>query len=157
MLLQNFVMYLPDNFRGHSRKNVQIMIVLGLKCFFCIFGIENFENSKKLFCKGYFIIRLYMFMTKFEVISQKMTELWLFLVLSVFCIFCIEKFEISKKIFSKCYFSILKCTFMTNFETIGKKMTKLWSFQVLSVFCIFCIEKFEISKKIFCKGYFRIR
>ena len=67
-------------------------------------------------------------MTKFEVISQKMTELWLFLVLSVFCIFCIEKFEISKKIFCKSCFIIRLCTFMTNFEVIGKRMPELWSF-----------------------------
>ena len=38
-------------------------------------------------------------MTNFEVINEKMTDLWLFQVLSVFCIFCIEKFENSKKYF----------------------------------------------------------
>ena len=67
-------------------------------------------------------------MANFEVIGQKMTELWSFYVLSVFCIFCIEKFEILKKVFSNGYFIIRLCTFIANFEVIGQKMTELWSF-----------------------------
>ena len=45
---------------------------------FCIFGIEKFEISRKMFSKGYFIIRLYTFMTNFKVVGQKTTKLWLF-------------------------------------------------------------------------------
>ena len=101
------------------------MVVLGFKCF-CIFSIEKFKISKKVFSKGYFIIRLCMFMANFEVIGQKMTELWSFQVLSVFCIFCIEKIKISEKIFSKGYFRIRYSTFMTNFKVISKKLTELW-------------------------------
>ena len=69
-----------------------------------------------------------MFIANFEVIGQKMIELWSFKVLSVFCIFCIKKIEISKKVFSNGYFIIGLCTFMANFEVIGQKMTELWSF-----------------------------
>ena len=67
-------------------------------------------------------------MPNFEVIVQKITELWSFQVLSVFCIFRIETFKILKKVFSKGYFIIRLCTFMANFEVIVQKMTELWSF-----------------------------
>ena len=50
-----------------------------------------------MFSKDYFGILQCMFMTNFEVVSSKMTELWLFYILSIYCIFGIEKFEISKK------------------------------------------------------------
>ena len=53
------------------------MVVLGFKCFW-IFCIEKFEISKKVFSKGYFIIKLCTFMSNFEVIGKKMTELWPF-------------------------------------------------------------------------------
>ena len=45
---------------------------------FCIFRIEKFKIKKKIFSKGYFIIRLCTFMASFEVIVQKMIELWSF-------------------------------------------------------------------------------
>ena len=61
-----------------------------------------------MFSKDYFGILQCMFMTNFEVVSSKMTELWLFYILSIYCIFGIEKFEISKKVFSKGYFIIMK-------------------------------------------------
>ena len=100
------------------------MVVLGFKCF-CIFCIEKLEISKKVFSKGYFIIRLCMFIANFEVIGQKMIELWSFKVLSVFCIFCIKKIEISKKVFSNGYFIIKLCTFMANLKGVALKTTNL--------------------------------
>ena len=50
---------------------------------FCIFGIKKVEISKKIFSKGYFIIRLCTFMANFRVASQKMTKLRSFF----FCVF----------------------------------------------------------------------
>ena len=73
-------------------------------------------------------------MANFEVIVQKMTELWSYYVLSVFLLFLYQKIQNLKKVFSKGYFIIRFFTLMANFEVISQKMTELWSFWVLSVF-----------------------
>ena len=77
-------------------KNELVMVPL---CFvyFLHFWYWKIKNLIKMFSKDYFGILQCMFMTNFEVVSSKMTELWLFYILSIYCIFGIEKFEISKK------------------------------------------------------------
>ena len=65
--------------------------------YFLHFWYWKIKNLIKMFSKDYFGILQCMFMTNFEVVSSKMTELWLFYILSIYCIFGIEKFEISKK------------------------------------------------------------
>ena len=126
------------------------MIVLHFVCFLH-FWYWKIQNLKKIFSRGYFIIKFCTFMANIKVVGLKTTKLWLFYVFCVFCIFGIEKNKILKNVFSKGYFKIVLCTFMTNFKVISLKTVKLWLFYVLCVFCIFGIEK----KMKFQKIYFR--
>ena len=41
-------MYLHDKFQGHRSKNDWVMVVLGFKCFFYIFVLENWKIKKKI-------------------------------------------------------------------------------------------------------------
>ena len=59
------------NFKVIGQKMTELWSFL----VFSVFCIEKFEISKKLFSKGYFIIKLCTFMTNFEVIGQQMSEL----------------------------------------------------------------------------------
>ena len=74
---------------GQKMTGLQSFHVL---CVFCIFGIEKVEISKKIFSKGYFIIRFCTFMINLKVAGLKTTELLSFYVLCVFSIFGSKKF-----------------------------------------------------------------
>ena len=65
------------NFEVISLKTTELWLFQVLSVFW-IFCIANSEISKKVFSKGYFIIRLCTFMANFEVIGQELTELWSF-------------------------------------------------------------------------------
>ena len=61
-------------------KNDPVTVLLGVFAFL----VGKNLKYKNLFCIAYFIVRLCTFMTNFEVIGQKMTELWSFLSIKYF-------------------------------------------------------------------------
>ena len=65
------------------------MVVLCFECFFCIFAIEKFEISKRIFSKVYFRIMLCMFVANYMVVALKTTELWI-LDLPVFILYIVS-------------------------------------------------------------------
>ena len=63
------------NFEVISRKMTELWSFYVLSVF-CIFGIEKFEISKRMFFISYVIISLRSFMTNFKVVGDKTAELW---------------------------------------------------------------------------------
>ena len=57
-----------------SRKMTELWSFYVLSVF-CIFGIEKFEISKRIFSKVYFRIMLFMFVVNYKVVALKTTEL----------------------------------------------------------------------------------
>ena len=58
------------NFKVIGRKMTELWSFYVLSVF-CIFGIEKFEISKRIFSISYFIIGLRSFMTNFKVVGEK--------------------------------------------------------------------------------------